>query len=181
MVVLDACVEQFIDTHCSEHQSNCDLCRHLEYIVEGAEESSRPITSVPEMLFATAWMHCAYEEFAYSIMPQTTIGRYYADFTVSGMDYFVNHSFFTTEQLQVISSKLPHYAIEIDGFAWHDRTPEQAEYERIRERDLQAHGYTVLRFAAREVLRDPIPCVMEVSKRILGDVQKIYRSAVLLP
>jgi len=52
--------------------------------------------------------------------------------------------------------------IEVDGFDYHDRTPEQAERDRARDRALMAAGWVVLRFAAREVIRDADACVQEV-------------------
>ena len=38
----------------------------------------------------------------------------------------------------------------------------------------QSQGYTVLRFAAREVLRDPVATAREVSQRISADIRAIY-------
>ena len=52
--------------------------------------------------------------------------------------------------------------VEVDGFEYHDRTPEQAEHDRARDRALVASGWIVLRFAAREVMRDADGCVTEV-------------------
>jgi hypothetical protein len=53
-------------------------------------------------------------------------------------------------------------AVEVDGVEWHDRTPEQAERDKSRDRKLTASGWLTLRFAGREVHRDPAACVAEV-------------------
>lgn len=170
---LAQCVQEYLAEYCRESE-DCQWCEHLYFLVADPV-SNRPIASAPEQLFLAAWLHVSYPPIRYGLYPQKKIGNYFSDFTVSGLDHFVNDCHFNTEQLTNISTLLPRYAIEIDGFEWHDRTPEQAEYERKRGRVIQSQGYVVLRFAAREVLRDPNECVREVSlKRVFPDIQSIY-------
>lgn len=45
--------------------------------------------------------------------------------------------------------------IELDGHIWHERTPEQVEKDKHRERDLQDNGVRLYRFTGREVHRNP--------------------------
>lgn len=52
-------------------------------------------------------------------------------------------------------------AIELDGFVHHGSTPEQFERDKARERALTGLGWTFLRFAGREVRRDPRRCAEE--------------------
>jgi hypothetical protein len=52
-------------------------------------------------------------------------------------------------------------SIELDGHDFHERTPEQAERDKSKDRLLQQHGWIALRFTGREVLRDPQKCVEE--------------------
>ncbi len=52
--------------------------------------------------------------------------------------------------------------VELDGHDFHERTPEQAQSDKSRDRELQALGWHVLRFTGREVLRDPFKCTREV-------------------
>lgn len=54
-------------------------------------------------------------------------------------------------------------AIEVDGREWHERTREQVERDRQRERRLTAAGWTVVRFAGREVWRDARGCAEELA------------------
>lgn len=58
-------------------------------------------------------------------------------------------------------------AVEVDGHAFHDRTPEQAQHDRARDRELTARGWRVLRFTAREVFADAVGCARQVAG-ILG-------------
>jgi len=53
--------------------------------------------------------------------------------------------------------------VELDGHDFHERTPEQAQSDKSRDRELQAKGWHVLRFTGREVLRRPEECLEEVS------------------
>ncbi len=174
------CIQSYLTNHC-HGGDDCDECTHLSFLIEDPV-NNRPVTSPPEQLFIAAWLHAAYDPIKYGLHPQKKIGKYFSDFTVSGLDHFVNHGHFNVQHLEVISTLLPRYAIEIDGFEWHDRTPEQAEYERKRARFIQSQGYTVLRFAAREVLRDPNECVREVSlRRIFLDIQAVYKRITITP
>lgn len=61
------------------------------------------------------------------------------------------------------------YAVEIDGHAWHERTARDAAYQRRRDRRLM-HNARVLtvRFAACEVLRDPMGVAYECEATIEG-------------
>ena len=53
-------------------------------------------------------------------------------------------------------------AVEADGFDFHERTPQQAEHDRSRDRVLVRAGWTVLRFTGSEVRRDAAQCAAEV-------------------
>ncbi len=46
--------------------------------------------------------------------------------------------------------------IEVDGHEFHERTKEQAQRDKSRDRALTGAGYRVLRFTGSEVFRDPI-------------------------
>ena len=60
--------------------------------------------------------------------------------------------------------------IECDGHDFHERTKEQAQRDKQRDRDLQAAGYAVLRFTGSEIYRDPIKCAVEVGRYITSVV-----------
>jgi hypothetical protein len=44
--------------------------------------------------------------------------------------------------------------LEVDGHDYHERTKEQAEYDRSRDRAFTNSGFTVFRFTGREIYRD---------------------------
>lgn len=52
--------------------------------------------------------------------------------------------------------------VEVDGHDFHERTKEQAEHDRRRDRLMIESGATVLRFTGREVWRNARACADEV-------------------
>jgi very-short-patch-repair endonuclease len=61
--------------------------------------------------------------------------------------------------------------VECDGHDFHERTKEQAERDRSKDREVQAAGIPILRFTGREIYRNPMSCVLQIQKFILGRVQ----------
>lgn len=57
-------------------------------------------------------------------------------------------------------------AIECDGHDFHERTKEQAQRDKARDRDLVADGWTVLRFTGSEIHKNPSDC----AEQIIGHV-----------
>lgn len=58
--------------------------------------------------------------------------------------------------------------IECDGHDFHERTKEQAERDRAKDRAIQAAGIPILRFTGREIWRDTGAPVLELFKFILN-------------
>ena len=56
----------------------------------------------------------------------------------------------------------PVAAIECDGHEYHERTKEQAQRDRSRDRMIQRDGLPVLRFTGSEIYRDPCGCAQEI-------------------
>ncbi len=52
--------------------------------------------------------------------------------------------------------------IECDGHAFHEKTKEQAQKDKARDRYLQIEGWAVLRFTGSEIFRNADACVVEV-------------------
>lgn len=52
--------------------------------------------------------------------------------------------------------------LEVDGFEFHDRTPEQAERDKRRDRELMLQGWRVARFSGREAIGRSNQCATEV-------------------
>lgn len=55
-----------------------------------------------------------------------------------------------------------YFFIECDGHEFHERTKEQAERDRSKDRAIQQSGIPILRFTGREIYRDPCKCVTEI-------------------
>lgn len=62
--------------------------------------------------------------------------------------------------------------VECDGHDFHERTKEQAERDRAKDRKFQEAGIPILRFTGREIFRDPIDCVAQVTTFISAMVDK---------
>ena len=56
----------------------------------------------------------------------------------------------------------PVVVVEVDGHEFHERTKQQAQRDKSRDRALTAAGYTVVRFTGSEVWRNPVSCAEEV-------------------
>ncbi|WP_074448363.1 endonuclease domain-containing protein [Bradyrhizobium yuanmingense] len=54
------------------------------------------------------------------------------------------------------------FFVECDGHDFHERTKEQAERDRSKDRAIQAAGISVLRFTGREIWRDVSHVVTEI-------------------
>ena len=58
----------------------------------------------------------------------------------------------------------PKVAIECDGHEFHERTKEQAQRDKERDRQLTLDGFTVIRFTGSEIWRDPMKCAEQVDE-----------------
>ena len=68
--------------------------------------------------------------------------------------------------------------VECDGHAYHERTAEQAERDRRKDRLAQEQGIAILRFTGRELHRSPADCAQQImtflnnrAKPLRGDGQ----------
>lgn len=53
-------------------------------------------------------------------------------------------------------------AVECDGHAFHERTRDQAEHDRARDRELVSAGIHVFRFTGSQINRSPADCAEEI-------------------
>lgn len=67
--------------------------------------------------------------------------------------------------------------VECDGHDFHERTKEQAQRDRSRDRILTAKGWRVLRFTGSELYRNAEACVAEIAQIIENDSQDDWRLA----
>jgi very-short-patch-repair endonuclease len=57
--------------------------------------------------------------------------------------------------------------VEVDGHDFHQRTKEQAQYDKSRDRFMTATEAKVFRFTGSEIYRDPEACALEVLEYVL--------------
>lgn len=81
------------------------------------------------------------------ISPQCELCGYRVDFLISVSD---------------AQGRTHSAVVECDGHDFHERTKEQAQRDRKRDRTLQAAGYRVFRFTGSEIYRDPIAPAREI-------------------
>jgi very-short-patch-repair endonuclease len=81
-----------------------------------------------------------------TIWHQVKVGNYVADFVMRRQQ----------------NEKTSWVAIECDGHEFHERTKEQAQHDRSRDRFFQSQGLAILRFTGSEIWRDPTKVVMEI-------------------
>ena len=126
------------------------------YLEEGKMKS--PI----EQMFYVAWAYGTQID-NIILCPQHQIGKYYCDFYVDLLAHFSLHDYpFTETQINDLKASLPLIAIELDGHEWHEKSKDQVEKDKQRERFIVSQGYKVFRFSGREVFRRPLDCVVEV-------------------
>lgn len=83
-----------------------------------------------------------------ALMAQAMCGRYRVDFAIVPPMWR--------------RSEPPPIVVEVDGHEFHERTKEQAAYDRSRDRWMSLQGITVLRFTGSEIWADPDRCAAEV-------------------
>ena len=67
--------------------------------------------------------------------------------------------------------------VECDGHDFHDRTKQQAAYDRARDRELLQLGFTTIRFTGSEITHSPERCADEAYRCLLAmhDVRRTVR------
>lgn len=68
----------------------------------------------------------------------------------------------------LVKDRTYHIVVECDGHDYHERTKEQAIKDRSRDRILQRHGYTIMRFTGSEINSNPFACAREVLDMLIS-------------
>lgn len=96
----------------------------------------------------------------WKITPQASVKKFRVDFVIEDQDH---------PGLKV--------AVECDGHDFHERTKQQAQKDRSRDRELQALGYLVLRYTGSEIWRDPYKCAEDIQSKIWATVSQQFDSS----
>jgi hypothetical protein len=62
--------------------------------------------------------------------------------------------------------ELARLVVEVDGHDYHERTKEQASYDKKRDRDLALEACRVIRFTGSDVFRNPEQCAEDIDFQI---------------
>lgn len=96
------------------------------------------------------------------IYPQANVGKYRVDFRVKLIEY---------KGLYPQYGQDKHYIkeliIECDGHEFHEKTKQQVQKDKKRDRDLTAMGFHVLRFTGSEIWKDPFLCAREIHNQLV--------------
>lgn len=87
---------------------------------------------------------------------QVPIGKYRADIVI-----FRRVNPFTDTKTIF---ETPRVVVECDGHDFHERTKEQAQRDKSRDRELQELGHPVLRFTGSEIWADAWTCAAQIDK-----------------
>lgn len=89
------------------------------------------------------------------IIPQLQIDKYRVDF-------FLTNAY--AKDVKLI--------VECDGHDYHERTKQQAQRDKARDRHFQKEGYTVLRYTGSEIFRSPFKCAAEVTEMLASLISR---------
>ena len=79
----------------------------------------------------------------------------------------------------IVGSACTRLVVEVDGHDFHERTKEQAQRDKTRDRDLQAAGFIVFRFTGREVHSRVDDKALEIISYLSGQCVEYARRARL--
>lgn len=88
--------------------------------------------------------------------------------------YWTQYQFFPDWRVDFVLGAVNHakgrtyLVVECDGHDFHERTKEQAEKDRSRDRRLQDAGYRIYRFTGREIYREARECATQALLSVAG-------------
>lgn len=137
---------------CSERGDQWFAMTMLSNVVSAENPQDGLVIAVADMLTSRAESLCEspaekslykahLTNFPFTLTPQHKVGRYRLDFAI-------------------VDRKI---AVEVDGLTYHNGQSSFVK-DQQRQRDLQAKGWTVIRFAAKEALDDPRRCLAEIAR-----------------
>jgi len=68
-------------------------------------------------------------------------------------------------------------AIECDGHDFHEKTKEQAQRDKKKDRYLQRQGWIVARYTGSEIDKDPLAILIDVEKLALSKDEQLFRDS----
>lgn len=107
------------------------------------------------------------------IYPQKQIGKYRVDILLT----LIMDGYYDYQTEGIISGK-HSLIIECDGHDYHEKTKEQASSDKSRDRELQAIGYNIFRFAGSDIYKDVFKCVTECIEYLFDKIINEARNSL---
>ena len=137
------------------------------------EKEGRELKSPVEQLFFIEWYWRCFianerDDLNFLLIPQfqnESTGKYRIDFKLDFIGYLLEYQPDRFSENAIISTIEPKIGIEIDGHIWHEKTKEQVQYHKERERFLISKKWIIYRFTGSEVYKNPEKCLDEVYEK----------------
>lgn len=113
--------------------------------IDGAFAQSPKMTPIEELVFMRLMQYADSE--GWRVIPQCPIGKYTVDFLID--------NYYSMKMKRTIP-----LVIECDGHDFHERTKEQAQHDKKRDRNIQSDGFLVFRFTGSEIWKSNGMCVI---------------------
>jgi very-short-patch-repair endonuclease len=85
-------------------------------------------------------------------------------FDLDGKNYRTDFYF---EAINLEGKEVLKLIIECDGYDFHEKTKEQAQKDKERDRIFTKNGFKILRFTGSEIYKDPLKCGLDVIKTVI--------------
>lgn len=123
------------------------------------ESKSDSICGNIHVLFPTLQEEIKLNHLSIYLTPQQSVGSYTIDFELMAEGFV---------------GDIIRLAIEIDGHDFHEKTKEQARYDKRRDREIAMNNYIILRFTGSEIYTNSIKCVQEVMTILISLIFERY-------
>lgn len=170
-------VKDYID-ECSQDIGNTFYSWVTANIDDYEKEQGIKIESPVEQLFYIAWYKRKFlahtrEGLLFLLEPQyeskKITGIYRIDFLVDCVGFVINYEDCFSEKA-IFTVPSPNIGVEIDGHVWHEKTKEQAQYHKERERFLISKGWKLYRYTGAEVYKNPDACLDDLEEKSREDI-----------
>lgn len=153
------------------------------HLVENGFQFANPAGSPIEEVFGTAvyayykYVNRSSRENTLKIWPQEQFDDRCDELAAEPVNQFAEYDVLCTSQYETgmarvdfifahknwRNGKVFRLVVECDGHDFHERTKDQAERDRSRDRMFQEKGWGIFRFTGSEIWRDPMGCAMQVA------------------
>lgn len=135
--------------------------------LEEYEFIEKEISSPIEQLFYIEWVFRKFSDhdLELELIPQyqdKSTGKYRIDFAIDFIQEIYRWNVGLNIENEILKIPIPKLGIEIDGHIWHEKTKEQVQHHKERERHLISKDWKLLRFTGSEIFKNPSNCVDEV-------------------